>query len=165
MCAGVEKQTNWLMWNITEQEAFITSALYKTQIYRINLSSMGRTNIMRGEMINVHKILVWISERKRSLRAWRRWNGNTENGVKEVWYMDVYCMQLNQHSDKYRVVSKKKLRLILSKGRQNFDILREFQTVKHFAKCFTNHFSITSARNYVCSIMMIDRSKHVGAFF
>jgi hypothetical protein len=33
-------------------------------------------------------------------------------------------------------------------------------------KCFTDYFNIlhTSARNYVCSLMMVDRSKHVGAF-
>jgi hypothetical protein len=35
-------------------------------------------------------------------------------------------------------------------------------------KCFTDYFNIfniTSARNYVCSLMMmIDRSKHVGTF-
>jgi hypothetical protein len=32
-------------------------------------------------------------------------------------------------------------------------------------KCFTVYFNITSARNYVRSLMMmIDRSKHVGAF-
>jgi len=37
---------------------------------------------MRGEMINVHKILVWIPEGKWSLRSWRRWNGNTEIDVK-----------------------------------------------------------------------------------
>jgi hypothetical protein len=32
-------------------------------------------------------------------------------------------------------------------------------------KCFTDYFNIlhTSARNYMCSLMMIDRSKHVGA--
>jgi hypothetical protein len=49
-----------MMWKITEQEAFITSVLYKTQSYRINRNSMGRTSIMRGDMINVHKILVCI---------------------------------------------------------------------------------------------------------
>jgi hypothetical protein len=27
-----------------------------------------------------------------------------------------------------------------------------------------SHFNITSTMNYVCSLMMIDRSKHVGAF-
>jgi hypothetical protein len=34
-------------------------------------------------------------------------------------------------------------------------------------KCFTDYFNILhiSARNYMCSLMMmIDRSKHVGAF-
>jgi hypothetical protein len=33
-------------------------------------------------------------------------------------------------------------------------------------KCFTDYFNIlrTSARNYICSLIMIDRSKHVGAF-
>jgi hypothetical protein len=33
-------------------------------------------------------------------------------------------------------------------------------------KCFTDYFNIlhTSARNYMCSLMMIDRSKHVGDF-
>jgi hypothetical protein len=33
-------------------------------------------------------------------------------------------------------------------------------------KCFTDNFNIlhTSARNYMCSLMMINRSKHVGAF-
>jgi hypothetical protein len=32
--------------------------------------------------------------------------------------------------------------------------------------CFTDYFNIlhTSARNYMCSLMMIDRSKHVRAF-
>jgi hypothetical protein len=48
------------MCKITEQETFIISALYKTQIYQINRNSMGRTSIMCGEMINVHKILVCI---------------------------------------------------------------------------------------------------------
>jgi ABC-type uncharacterized transport system permease subunit len=52
-----------------EQEAFITSALYKTQSYRINLNIMGRTNIMRGERINIHKILVSITEGKRPVQS------------------------------------------------------------------------------------------------
>ena len=51
-------------------------------------------------MVNVHKSLVWIPEGKRPLRAWRRWNGNTEIDVKDVLYRDVYFMQLIQHSDK-----------------------------------------------------------------
>jgi hypothetical protein len=34
----------------------------------------------------------------------------------------------------------------------------------NITKCFTDHFNRTSARNYMCSLMMIDRSKHVGAF-
>jgi len=70
------------MWNINEQEALIFSALYKAQNYRIIRNCMGGTCNMRGEMINVHKILVWVPEGERPLRSWRRWNGNTEIGVK-----------------------------------------------------------------------------------
>jgi hypothetical protein len=41
-----------------EKEAFIFSALNKAQIYGIKRGNMGRESIVRGEMINVHKILV-----------------------------------------------------------------------------------------------------------
>jgi len=48
----------------------------------------------------VHKILIWIQEMKWPVRAWLRWNSNTEIDVKEVWYSDVCFMQLIQHCDK-----------------------------------------------------------------
>jgi hypothetical protein len=59
-----ETDFNRLLLNITEKEAFTISALYKTQIYRINRSSLGRTIIMGGETIKVHKSLVRILKGK-----------------------------------------------------------------------------------------------------
>jgi len=63
---------------------------------------------MCGEMLNVHKILVWIPEGKLPICAWRRWNGNTEIVVEDIWYRDVYFMQLFQHRDKCRKNTTKK---------------------------------------------------------
>jgi len=64
-----------------EQAAFITSALCKIRSYRIKGNSMGKIRIVCGEMINVNKILVWIREGQRPLRAWRRSKWNTEFDV------------------------------------------------------------------------------------
>jgi hypothetical protein len=96
------------MWKIKEQEAFITGALYKTQSDRIDRNSVVRTSIVCGEMINVHKILGWITEVKRPLGIWRRWNSNTEMDVTAVRYRYTDCMQLIERSDKYRVDKAKK---------------------------------------------------------
>jgi hypothetical protein len=46
------------------------------------------------------------------------------------------------------------------------DVHKHDMLPHHFNEVFTDYFNIlhTSARNYMCSLMMIDRSKHVGAF-
>jgi hypothetical protein len=106
MCEDLEDCYR-LMCKITEQEAFISGALYKKQSDRIRGNSMRRTSMVRREMTNVHKILVWIPEGKRTLRAWRRWNSNTEMDVTAVRYRYTDCMQLIEHCDKYRVDTAK----------------------------------------------------------
>jgi hypothetical protein len=90
-------------------------------------------------MINVHTISVSIPEGKRRLRTWRSGNSDTEIDVKGVLYRDVYVMQLIQHSDIYRMNSKKSLMTILIQSQQNFEFDGRLST------CNRNHRVIRRA--------------------